>query len=323
MNGQAPTNPNPESPPAGPPAQAPVAPATPGWVPTQWSPPPSRAPDPLPPELAALSQEDLVKAAQTGLNTDVLLADAAKERKTNESARQFQDDMQLVTDTGDTAAFRRAAASLGMPGDRVEDAIRKVDATVGTEPLPGQPPAQDPAGPSAAQEWQAKIAEVKEVISNRKVDVNNLSPDLQELMASLEDRRVNEIIQNALDKDEHFRYYMGESDQPGQEAIRGMVRHQCEQYLAQHTSDGYFGDGQAALRDALPTVKSTLQALKVGQQTTPPLGIGSAPGSGLGAEGLNLPPNKPPERIPVSHPEFGDYIGKVLEHHIRQTEGGA
>jgi hypothetical protein len=272
----------------------------------------------VPPELANLSQADLIKAAQRGVQAD-------GDQALNEAARQFQDDMRLVVDTGDDAAFRRAATALGIPPDRMEAGLREVNTaeTAPATPASATPAQPAPGAPATEPGWQEKIAEIKNLVSQRKIDVNSLTPDLQEIMTTMEDRRVNEIIQKALDTDDAFRYYMGESDSAGQGAIRDMVRQQCEQYLATHTDNGYFGDGQAALREVLPGVKSTLQALKVGARTTPPLGIGSAPGSSAEVTGYNLPTNTPPERVPITSPGYDEYISRVVEHNLRRISEGA
>ena len=281
---------------------------------------PERPPE-VPTELRGMTQDDVFKAAQKGLKADLFLQESAQEKQRNAVARQFQDDVNLLTETGDPAAYRRAAATMGIPGDQVESALQEMAAKEAGKTQVNRPerPAAVPGATGTEGDWRQKLDTIQELVEKRKVDVNNLSPDLQELLGELGERRTGEIIEKAIDTDEVLRYHMGVSDDSGQEAIRNMVWAECERHLQNNTTDGRFGDGKAALKTAIPIVKTTLQALRSGP-AIPPLSVGAAPGGG--GDTFAIPPNTAPQRVRINAPGFDDYVTNVLEHNLRKLSAG-
>jgi hypothetical protein len=270
-----------------------------------------------------MSYEQLVTAAQKGLAADSTFQAAAEKSKEAAKALQFQEDMQLVAESGDSDAFRRAGAALGIPGDKVEDSIRLIDEQYGEEEVNtgdenqafNQDDARRGSGRSADQ-WANELAQIKASIENKQVGFEDISPDLQTALVHVEQERISKIVQKSLDTDEVLRYYMMNYEEKGQEAIRSMIDDKIRGRL--DAADGQFGDGKQIMQEIIPEVRTLLQAIGTPERSTPQLGLGPAPGS----QGSAIYPTKPPDHVSSTEPGFEEHIVEALAHNIHKASTG-
>jgi hypothetical protein len=162
-----------------------------------------------------------------------------------------------------------------------------------------------------------RLAALEAKIEGRRTQFGDLDESLQTVVVNVEQARVNKIIQEALDKDDVLRYYMSSYDVKGQQAIRNMVDEKVRGRL--DASDEKFGDGAQILREVVPEVRTTLEALGTSGRSTPQLGLGPAPGS----QGANLYPTKAPDHVPSTEAGFEEHIAEVLRHNeFKANQGG-
>jgi hypothetical protein len=84
-------------------------------------------------------------------------------------------------------------------------------------------------------------------------------------------------------------------------------------------SDGKFGDGAQILREVIPEVRGTLEALGTSSRSTPPMGLGPAPGS----HEASIYPTKPPDHVSSTDAGFDEHITETLQHNVfKANQGG-
>ena len=252
-------------------------------------------------ETIQVTTEQLIEKAQKGWNADVLTQQARESTKAAEKALALQEDLEQIIKSGDVDAFRRMGASMGVPGDEVEQAARNIwgdgsdedDAETEDEPQPKR----GKAAPQPAQ-----------------VNFGALPADVQRLLLRAEKQRIDEIIDAALDSEEKVRYNMEQYDEKGRKAIRSLVEEKVRGRLA--ATNGDFGDGSHILRDVLPEVKTLLEALGSPRRSTPALGLGMSPGG----DSLEVYPKKQPDHVPSSDGSFDQHILETLAFNQSQVD---
>lgn len=271
-----------------------------------------------------VTQEELVRRAQKGSSADSKFQAAAAQSKEADDAIRLKADLELLAETGDVSAFRRAGAAMGLSGDEVEEAARIVyeqmdDGT--TSPGKDQfdentlyePKAQG-GQMNVAQRMailEAELIKTKALLTGgRRTGFADLDQTLQTVVVDVEQRRVDKIIQNALDSDEVLAYYMKGYDEKGQQAIRDLIDEKVRGRL--DDSDGSFGDGARILREVVPEVKKTLEALGTPNRLTPQLGFGPSPGG----QGANIYPTKQPDHVSSTEAGFEEHIAETLQHNL-------
>jgi len=274
-------------------------------------------------EEKAVSYEELISHAQKGLAADENFQAAAEKSKDAETAIQFQEDMRLVTESGDINAFRRAGAALGMPGDKIEQTAQYIEAQferAGVNYVNPESPDESPAGSrpesgKTAAEWAKELAALKAQVEGKQVGFGDLTGDLQTALVNVEEERISQIVEKALDSDPTLSYYMNSYGDKGKTAVRGVIDEKIRGRL--DASDGRFGDGAKIMNVILPEVKTLLEAIGPPERSTPQMGLGPAPGG----QGPNIHPLKAPEHVSSKDSGFEEHIGEVLEHNIRKAQG--
>jgi hypothetical protein len=281
----------------------------------------------------------LVELAQKGVSSDARYQEASSKSREADAAINFKADMDLLAETGDINAFRRAGASMGLSGDEVEEAARVVyeQMNEGSSNSPGSEGFDENSlyddhveghggnvgagtGGNVAQQIAALTAVVQKMqgqLSGKQTGFSDLSDDLQTVIGDAEEIRVDKIIQNTLDKDEVLAYYMTVYDAKGQKAIRDMIDEKVRGRL--DASDGKFGDGTRILREVVPEVRERLEALGTPQRAIPQMGLGPAPG---GQSGADIHPRKQPEHVPSTEAGFEEHIADTLVHNLFKAQQG-
>lgn len=279
-----------------------------------------------------VTQSELIRRAQKGGSADNRYQEAAAKSKETEAAIAFKADMDLLAETGDVGAFRRAGASMGLTGDEVEEAARIVyesmdddkEASPGKDQFnendlyePKQAPGEQGSMVQRMAFLEAELAKTKALLTGTgRTGFSDLDPALQTVVVDVEQRRVNKIIQNALDSDEVIAYYMKSYDEKGQQAIRDMLDEKVRGRL--DASDGSFGDGTRIMREVIPEVKATLEALGTPNRLTPQMGFGPSPGG----QGANIYPTKRPDHVSSTEAGFEEHIAEMLQHNMfKATQG--
>lgn len=276
-----------------------------------------------------VSHQDLVNMAQRGASSDSRFQDAAAKSKEADQAISFKADMDLLAETGDISAFRRAGAAMGMTGDEVEEAAALVfeaedgqlspdETGVGVVP---QHADRVPGGSPMDQRiaaLEAALARTTALLEARgRTKFGDLDETLQTVVVDVEQQRVDKIIQKNIDSDEVLTYYMTALDSKGQEAIRSLIDEKVRGRL--DASDGKFGDGARILREVLPEVRSTVEALGTSNRLTPQMGLGPAPG---GQGEADIYPRKRPDHVPSTEPGFEESIGQELAYNMFKGQTG-
>ena len=278
-----------------------------------------------------VTQDELVRRAQKGSSADSKFQAAAAQSKEADDAIRLKADLELLAETGDVSAFRRAGAAMGLSGDEVEEAARIVYEQMDTTPAsPGQDnfdentlyESQTPQGGQMNVNQrmamlEAELMKTKAMLTTGKTGYGDLDESLQTVVVDVEQRRVERIIQNALDSDEVLAYYMKGYDAKGQQAIRDMIDEKVRGRL--DASDGSFGDGTRILREVVPEVKKTLEAIGTPNRMTPQMGFGPSPGG----QGANIYPTKEPDHVSSSEAGFEEHIAEMLQHNMFKAGEGS
>ncbi len=284
-------------------------------------------------EKQTVSHAKLVELAQKGVSSASRFQEASAKNKEAESAIALKADLEILAETGDISAFRRAGASMGLTGDEVEEAARIVYESMGENPDSPSSPGEGQFNNDSPYDGQAsrgqegsiaqRIAALEAALSkttatleNKRTNFGDLDESLQVVVTDVEQARVNKIIQKALDSDEIMSYHMKTHDTNGQRAIRDMIDEKVRGRL--DASDGRFGNGIQILREVIPEVKTTLEALGTLNRTTPQMGLGPAPG-GQGAE---IYPTKQPDHVSSTDPGFEEHVGETLAHNMFKAQQG-
>ena len=294
----------------------------------------------------AVNHAKLKELAQKGVSADARYQEAAAKSREADEAIKFKADFDLLAETGDVSAFRRAGAAAGLTGEEVEEAARLVYEQMGEGNLQQGQPSPDndnfdenslyaaPQGtrggnvePSAgggpvtlAQQiaiLTATVAKMQGHMTGKKTGFGDLSDDLQTVVGDAEQIRVNKIIQNVLDSDDVLAYHMSSYDSKGQQAIREMIGEKIEGRLDAH--NGKFGDGTRILNEVIPEVKKTLEALGTPNRSTPQMGLGPAPG---GQSGADIYPRRQPDHVPSTEAGFEEHIAETLRHNEFKANQG-
>ena len=279
-----------------------------------------------------ITQDELVRRAQKGGSADSKFQAAAAQSKEADDAIRLKADLELLAETGDVSAFRRAGAAMGLSGDEVEEAARIVYEQMDENTTsPGQDnfdenTLYEPKTPQGGQQMniasrmamlEAELMKTKAMLATGKTGYGDLDESLQTVVVDVEQRRVERIIQNALDSDEVLAYYMKGYDAKGQQAIRDMIDEKVRGRL--DASDGSFGDGTRILREVVPEVKKTLEAIGTPTRLTPQMGFGPSPGG----QEANIYPTKEPDHVSSTEAGFEEHIAQMLQHNIfKAGEGG-
>ena len=275
-----------------------------------------------------VTHDQLVTLAQKGVASDNRFQEASSKSKEADAAINFKADMDLLAETGDISAFRRAGAAMGLSGDEVEEAARVVYES-NEEPSPGSegfdenslytnngpPPGQATGVGQQIAALTAMVQKLQGQASGKQTGFGDLSEDLQTVIGDAEQIRVDKIIQNVLDSDDVLSYYMGSYDKKGQSAIRSMIDDKVRGRL--DASDGKFGDGTRIMREIVPEVREHLEALGTPNRSTPQMGLGPAPG---GQSGADIYPRKQPDHIPSTEAGFEEHIGETLAHNLFKAQ---
>lgn len=285
-------------------------------------------------EKQTVTHEKLVELAQKGVSSDRRFQEASAKSKEAEAAIALKADFEILAETGDISAFRRAGASLGLSGDDVEEAARIVYESMEEGPNSQSSPGNDQSDDDTAaydgrasrgQEGsvsqriaalEAALSKTTAILENKRTNFGDLDESLQVVVTDVEQARVDKIIQKALDSDEIMSYYMKTHDAKGQRAIRDMIDEKVRGRL--DASDGRFGNGIQILREVIPEVKTTLEALGTLNRTTPQMGLGPAPG-GQGAE---IYPTKQPDHVSSTESSFEEHISETLAHNMFKAGQG-
>ncbi len=270
-----------------------------------------------------ITQDELVRRAQKGGSADSKFQAAAAQSKEADEAIRLKADLELLAETGDVSAFRRAGASMGLTGDEVEEAARIVYEQMDENTnSPGQDQFDEntlyePRTPQGGQMnmnqrmalLEAELMKTKALLAgDKRTGFADLDQTLQTVVVDVEQRRVDKIIQNALDSDEVLAYYMSSYDDKGRQAIRDMIDEKVRGRL--DSSDGSFGDGTRILREVVPEVKKTLEAIGTPNRLTPQMGFGPSPGG----QGANIYPTKQPDHVSSSEAGFEEHIAETLQY---------
>lgn len=279
-----------------------------------------------------LNQRELITLAQKGASADERFQDAAAQAKENADAISFKADMDLVAETADISAFRRAGAALGLTGDETEEAARIVFEQMGESmenelPFPNEQDSQHVSEPprggnvNAAQKLailEAEIVKMKGQLASRVTTYKDLDLGLQTAILDVEEARAGKIIQKALDSDQVLAYYMNSYDDKGRAAVRSLINEKVKGRL-DASEDGNLGDGARILQEVIPEVRDLLAATGTPNRSIPQMGLGPAPG-GQGAE---IYPTKEPEYVPSTESGFEEHIAETLRHNaFKAGQGG-
>jgi hypothetical protein len=287
-------------------------------------------------EKQTVTHSKLVELAQKGVSSASRFQEASAKSKEADSAIALKADLEILAETGDISAFRRAGASMGLTGDEVEEAARIVYESMGESPNNPSSPGEDQFNDDGAYDGRASrgqegregsvsqriaaleaaLSKTTAILENKRTNFGDLDESLQVVVTDVEQARVDKIIQKALDSDEIMSYYMKTHDTNGQRAIRDMIDEKVRGRL--DASDGKFGNGIQILREVIPEVKSTLEALGTLNRSTPQMGLGPAPG-GQGAE---IYPTKQPDHVSSTDPGFDEHISETLAHNVFKAQQG-
>lgn len=281
----------------------------------------------------------LVELAQKGVSADARYQEAASKSREADDAIKFKADFELLGETGDVGAFRRACAGAGLSDIETEEAARLVYEQMGEGDPPNQASPGDesfdentlyqPQGESGKTSTPmtmsrqlaaitAAVTKLQGQVTGKQTGFGDLSEELQTFVQDGEQNRVNKIIQKVLDSDEALAYHMSSYDSKGQQAIRDMIDEKVRGRL--DASDGKFGDGTRILNEVMPEVKRTLEALGTPNRSTPQMGLGPAPG---GQGGADIYPTKQPDHVPSTEPGFEEHIGDTIAFNaFKGKQGG-
>ncbi len=276
-----------------------------------------------------VTHAQMVELAQKGVSSGNRYQEASVKSREAEEAIAFKSDMDLLAETGDISAFRRAGAHMGLTGDEVEEAARIVYAQMegddddGEEAFDENTLYEDPPqrGGRVTPDQRIRLLELEiqkmKAGQGASTKFGDLDESLQTVVVTVEQDRVNKIIQNSLDSDEVLRYYMSSLDPKGQQAVRNMVDEKVRGRL--DASDGQFGDGTRILREIIPEVREHLEALGTPSRSTPQMGLGPAPG---GTGGANIYPTKEPDHVPSTESGFEEHIQETLNYNQFKANQG-
>lgn len=253
------------------------------------------------------SLDKVLAEAQQGAAGREKFQEAANIRKEAAKALALQEDMEAAFE-GDADAFRRLGASMGVPGDKVEELI---------ESAFGDGDDDDDDDEDVIDSYYQESSRTgKSSNPNSPVDYSRLSPDIQRVLREAETARINKIVDSALDKDEVVSYNMSRYTPEGRAAIRRFVDDKIRGRLNQFNGD--FGDGTRILAEVLPEIREHLQALDIPSQRTR-TGLGHAPGGG----DTEVYPKKLPDHVPSSEGDaYEQNILETLAYYQSQAERG-
>lgn len=241
---------------------------------------------------------------QKGLAADERFREAADLRKQAEQGMALRTDLEQIIKEGDVDAFRRMGATMGIPATEVEAAAQKIWGD-GSEDDEWEDREERPLSTQRT---------IKEKVQDGPVPFNKLDPQVQRLLLRQEKARIDEIIGNALDKNETVRYNMEQYDSDGQKAIRQLVEEKVRGRLS--ATNGDFGDGSQILPEVLREIEATLKALGSSRRSLSPLGMGPAPGGG----DPGIYPKKKPDHVSSRTGAFEDSIQQTIEYHLRNAQ---
>jgi len=274
-----------------------------------------------------VSQDELVKLAQKGVSADSRFQEAADLSKENAADKALREDLRLLADTGDITAFRRAGAAMGLNGDEVEEAARIVYEQMDGEGT-ASPGEYDTDGVTRTPQggemntarrfelFETELSKMKSELAARRTGYGDLDRGLQTAILDVEQGRVSKIIQNSLDNDPVMVYYMKSLDGKGQQAVRNMIDEKIRGRL--DASNGEFGDGAQILREVIPEVRETLEAIGTPTRSIPQMGLGPAPGG----QGADIYPTKQPDHVPSTESNWEEHIAETLRYNEFQANQG-
>jgi len=246
-----------------------------------------------------LTEDELVKVAQKGLAADQKWQETAEKLKAAEADSRIVGDLKKVLE-GDASAYRRLAANFDIPGDQVEDVIRRMS---------GDAQGED----GDEEDWEEydddpRVPKRKQTVSEtRKTGYKDFEPDVQRLLKRAERNRIDEIVKESLDSDEELTYNMKALDDGGRKTVLELVRREIKGRLAE---TGDFGEGEM-LKDILPFVKQVVNGLGAARRG-PQLGLGPSP-SGAPATAY---PTREPDRVSSQDPGYEQYVLDSLAYHL-------
>jgi len=253
--------------------------------------------------------DKLVSEAQTGAAGREAFQDAATTRKENARAIAIEEDMEMVFKEGDIDAFRRIGAQYGVPGDKVEEIAAR---TFGDEDDEDD---EDIVNDYFEDSSRGANRQTRPQAPT-EVDYSMLAPDLQRMARGVEKERIDQIVQNALDKDDQIAYNMNSQTPTGRVAIRQYVDEKIRGRLDSFNGD--FGDGARILAEVLPEIREHLQALGTPGNRTH-TGLGHAPGGG----DTEVYPKQLPDHVPSTEGDsFEQNILETMAYHQAQAERG-
>ncbi len=248
-------------------------------------------------ENVQVTTDQLIQMAQKGWNADALTQQAVEDSKGAARAIALQEDLAAAFDDDDVDAFRRVGASFGVDGAEVESII--------------QTAFSDDDDDEGAEDEDVLDSYNREATVTRSrqeqsgpINYAQLAPDLRRALKGVEQQRIGEIVEKALDSDESLSYNMSKHTTEGQAAIRSFVDEKIRGRLDSYGGD--FGDGARILAEIIPEVRDHLQALGT-PNTTGPMGLGHAPGGG----DMEVYPKTQPDH--VSSNEGDAYEQNILE----------
>jgi len=259
-------------------------------------------------ETRQVTTAQLIEMAQKGQAAEQRFQEAASLRKENAEAITLREDLKSVFDDGDADAFRRLGASMGVPLDQVEEITQR---TFGED--------NDDDGDvveSYERELESRNPSASHPAAPSVIDYSHLSPDVQRALREVETRRIEKIVNTALDSDEVVRYNMDRYDDKGQNAIRQFVDEKIRGRLDAHGGD--FGDGTRILAEILPEIRDHLQALGTPNARNS-MSLGNAPG---GSNADVYPTKKPDHVSSQSGDAFEQNILETMMFHQRNAESG-
>lgn len=249
-------------------------------------------------EVQKMTVEQLIAATQKGGAADENFRKASDLTKENASAINLQEDFNTIMGADDDAAedaFRRIGEEMGVPQDEID---RITDETFGEEEEEGDPI-------DAYDDEISTRRTQREPVNEGPIDYSRLAPDVQRALRMVENNRIKEIVQTAIDSDEVVSYNMKLHDVKGQAAIRAYVDEKIRGRLDAFGGD--FGDGNRILAEILPEVRDHLQALGT-PKSRGPLGLGQSPGGG----DMEVYPKKRPDHVSSTE-------GDAFEQNILET----
>lgn len=251
--------------------------------------------------------EKLIAEGQKSVAAQENFQAGAAAKKEASGAIAFQEDMQAAFKDGDTDAFRRAAAQMGVQGDEVERVVRSAF---------GEDEDENVVDSYLKESAEAGKPDTRSR-PDQKVDYSHLSPDVQRALRTVETDRIGKIVDRALDSNETLAYNMKAQSPEGQTAIRRLVDEQIQRRLPDYGGD--FGDGARILAEVIPDIEGTLKAIGTPGQRTH-AGLGPSPGGG----DTEIYPQQLPEHVSSSEGDtYEEHILKTLNYHHSRAERGA